>query len=43
MKKFINLVIKKRMKTYRICERKGDKILTLFHALNGTRVLPFNQ
>ena len=31
------------MKAYRICERKGDKVLTLFHALNGTRVLPLNQ
>ena len=31
------------MIAYRICERKEDKILTLFHALNGTRVLPINQ
>jgi hypothetical protein len=28
------------MIAYRICERKGDKLLTLFHALNGSRVLP---
>jgi len=31
------------MKAYRICERKGDKLLTLFHGLNGTRVLPLNK
>ena len=28
------------MIAYRICERKGDKLLTLFHGLNGSRVLP---
>jgi len=28
------------MKAYRICERKGDKLLTLFHATNGSRELP---
>ena len=31
------------MKVYRICERKGDKVLTLFHSLNGTRVLPIGE
>jgi len=30
------------MKAYRICERKGDKVMTLFHGINGTRVLPMN-
>lgn len=25
---------------YRICERKNGKLLTLFHGLNGSRVLP---
>ena len=28
------------MKAYRICEQKEDKLLTLFHGLNGSRVLP---
>jgi hypothetical protein len=28
------------MIAYRICERRGEKLLTLFHALNGSRVLP---
>ncbi len=31
------------MIAYRICERKGDKLLTLFHALNGTRILPTDK
>ncbi len=28
------------MKAYRICERKGEKLLTLFHSQDGTRTLP---
>lgn len=31
------------MIAYRICERRGDKLMTLFHPLNGTRVLPVGQ
>jgi hypothetical protein len=31
------------MIAFRICERKGDKILTLFHPLNGTRILPIGE
>ena len=31
------------MIVYRICEQKGDKIQTLFHALNGSRTIPLNQ
>lgn len=30
------------MKAYRICERKGNDLLTLFHSLNKTRVIPVN-
>lgn len=28
------------MKAYRICERKNDKLYTLFHAINGSREFP---
>jgi hypothetical protein len=28
------------MTAYRICERKGEKLLTLFHAINGSREMP---
>jgi hypothetical protein len=28
------------MIAYRICERKGEKLLTLFHAINGSREMP---
>ena len=28
---------------YRICELKNDKLLTLFHGINGSRVLPLNE
>lgn len=31
------------MKAYRICERKGEKIQTLFHGVNGSRTIPMNQ
>jgi len=31
------------MIAYRICERKGNKLLTLFHPINGSRVLPVNK
>ncbi len=31
------------MKAYRICERKGDKIQTLFHGVNGSRTIPMNE
>lgn len=30
------------MIAYRICERKGDKLLTLFHGINGSRVMPID-
>lgn len=30
------------MKVYRICERRGGKLLTLFHSNDGSRVLPLN-
>ena len=30
------------MKAYRICELKNDNLLTLFHSLNKTRILPIN-
>jgi hypothetical protein len=31
------------MKAYRICERKDDKIQTLFHGVNGSRTIPMNE
>lgn len=31
------------MIAYRICERKGDKIQTLFHGINGSRTIPLNE
>ena len=31
------------MEAYRICERKGDNLLTLFHAVRGSRVLPLDK
>ena len=31
------------MKVYRICERKGDKVQTLFHGVNGSRTIPMNE
>jgi hypothetical protein len=31
------------MIAYRICERKDEKLLTLFHGLNGTRTLPVGE
>jgi hypothetical protein len=31
------------MKAYRICERKGDNIQTLFHGVNGSRTIPMNE
>lgn len=31
------------MKAYRICERKGDKVQTLFHGVNGSRTIPMNE
>jgi hypothetical protein len=31
------------MIAYRICERKGEKLLTLFHGLNGSRTLPIGE
>jgi hypothetical protein len=34
---------RKNMIVYRICERKGDKLLTLFHGINGSRVLPIGE
>jgi hypothetical protein len=30
------------MKAYRICELKDGKLLTLFHGLNGSRVMPLD-
>lgn len=30
------------MIAYRICERKNGNLLTLFHALNGSRILPLD-
>lgn len=31
------------MIAYRICERRGEKLLTLFHAVDGSRVLPVGE
>lgn len=31
------------MIAYRICERKGENLLTLFHPNKGSRVLPMNK
>lgn len=28
------------MKAYRICERKNEKLYTLFHGINGSREMP---
>lgn len=28
---------------YRICERRGEDLLTLFHGVNGSRKLPINK
>jgi hypothetical protein len=28
---------------YRICERRGDKLLTLFHPINGSRIFPIGE
>lgn len=30
------------MKVYRICERKNNELLTLFHGINGSRKMPLN-
>lgn len=30
-------------KYYKIVEKKGNNYLTLFHGINGTRVLPINE
>ena len=31
------------MKAYRICERKNEKLYTLFHAINGSREMPIEK
>lgn len=31
------------MKAYKIVERDGDALKTLFHGLNGSRVIPLNK